>query len=104
MRPNDPRGFSLAWDAIERLWDGTVERARSFAVRQAVVRRVIDELSPDRLQETLTSATPVAPDGGSGVTVARCLRVVLNEEWEHRLYAERDLTALTALTPPHTET
>ena len=23
-----------------------------------------------------------------------CLSVVLNEEWEHRLYAERDLTAL----------
>ncbi len=22
------------------------------------------------------------------------LRIVLNEEWEHRLYAERDLTAL----------
>ncbi len=23
-----------------------------------------------------------------------CLRIVLNEEWEHRLHAERDLTAL----------
>jgi hypothetical protein len=23
-----------------------------------------------------------------------CLRIVLNEEWEHRLYAERDLAAL----------
>jgi hypothetical protein len=23
-----------------------------------------------------------------------CLRIVLNEEWEHRLYAERDLTSL----------
>jgi hypothetical protein len=26
--------------------------------------------------------------------VKECLSVVLNEEWEHRLYAERDLTAL----------
>ncbi len=26
--------------------------------------------------------------------VKECLRIVLNEEWEHRLYAERDLTAL----------
>ena len=24
----------------------------------------------------------------------QCLRIVLNEEWEHRLYAERDLTLL----------
>jgi hypothetical protein len=23
-----------------------------------------------------------------------CLRIVLNEEWEHRLFAERDLTSL----------
>jgi hypothetical protein len=28
------------------------------------------------------------------LTVAQCLRVVLNEEWEHRLYAERDLALL----------
>ncbi len=26
--------------------------------------------------------------------VKECLRIVLNEEWEHRLYTERDLTAL----------
>jgi len=25
-----------------------------------------------------------------------CLLIVLNEEWEHRLYAERDLDALEA--------
>jgi len=29
-----------------------------------------------------------------GLTVEQCLRVVLNEEWEHRLYAERDLAVL----------
>jgi hypothetical protein len=29
--------------------------------------------------------------------VRECLLVVLNEEWEHRLYAERDLEALEAL-------
>lgn len=23
-----------------------------------------------------------------------CLSIVINEEWEHRLYAERDLTSL----------
>jgi hypothetical protein len=26
--------------------------------------------------------------------VRECLLVILNEEWEHRLYAERDLAAL----------
>jgi hypothetical protein len=25
-----------------------------------------------------------------------CLRTILNEEWEHRLYAERDLAVLAA--------
>ncbi|MCW2766648.1 MAG: pentapeptide repeat-containing protein [Nocardioides sp.] len=28
--------------------------------------------------------------------VRECLLIVLNEEWEHRLYAERDLDALEA--------
>lgn len=39
---------------------------------------------------------------GSDVAAARaypvreCLLIILNEEWEHRLYAERDLNALEA--------
>ena len=28
MRPTDPAGFREAWDIVERLWAGTVERAR----------------------------------------------------------------------------
>ena len=28
--------------------------------------------------------------------VRECLLVILNEEWEHRLYSERDLDALEA--------
>jgi hypothetical protein len=28
MRPTDPAGFREAWDVVERLWDGTVARAR----------------------------------------------------------------------------
>jgi uncharacterized protein YjbI with pentapeptide repeats len=31
MRPIDPAGFREAWDIVERLWDGTVARARTFA-------------------------------------------------------------------------
>jgi hypothetical protein len=28
MRPTDPAGFREAWDIVERLWQGTVDRAR----------------------------------------------------------------------------
>lgn len=31
--------------------------------------------------------------------VRECLLCILNEEWEHRLYAERDLAALEARNP-----
>jgi hypothetical protein len=34
------------------------------------------------------------PPESETIAVAHCLSVVINEEWEHRLYAERDLTAL----------
>jgi hypothetical protein len=32
--------------------------------------------------------------------VRDCLLCILNEEWEHRLFAERDLDALEARTSP----
>jgi len=31
---------------------------------------------------------------GGEFPVKECLRIVLKEDWEHRLYAERDLTSL----------
>ncbi len=31
---------------------------------------------------------------GGEFPLKECLRIVLDEEWEHRLYAERDLTSL----------
>ena len=34
MRPTNPAGFREAWDVVERLWAGTVERARGFAPEQ----------------------------------------------------------------------
>jgi DinB family protein len=168
MRPTTPDGFREAWDTVERLWDGTVERARrldpallhesvdgewsfietlrhlSFATgcwvrrailgdpspwdpldlpwdgmadtpgvprdraarptldealalrhsRMATVRDYVDRLTP----AVLASGTqPVDGPGwppARSFPVAECLRVVLNEEWEHRLYAERDLAVL----------
>jgi hypothetical protein len=173
MRPSDPAGFREAWDIVERLWDGTVERARGldpqllhesvdeewsfietlrhlvFATdawvrraalgdsspwdpldlpwdempdtpgiprdrevrpsleevlalrhdRMATVRRVVDALTEDSL------AAHTEPVEGAGwpppesFPVRECLLIVLNEEWHHRLFAERDLDALEAETP-----
>jgi hypothetical protein len=175
MRPTDPAGFRAAWDTVERLWDGTVERARrldpallhesvdgewSFVetlrhlvfatdawIRRAVlgdpapwhpldlpwdempdtpgvprdraarpaldevlalrrdrmstVRRLVDDLTDERLDgHTEPVDAPGWPESRSW-PVRDCLLVVLSEEWEHRLYAERDLAALDrSVRPP----
>ena len=48
--------------------------------------------------ETLAGVTePVDAPGwppARSYPIRTCLLVVLNEEWQHRLYAERDLAAL----------
>ena len=170
MRPADPAGFREAWDILERLWDGTVDRARrlppallhesvdgewsfietlrhlAFATDAWVRRAILGDPSPwdpldlpwDEMPDTpgvprdrdarpsldvvlelrrdrmatvrqviggLTDASlddrtePVEGPGWpppSSFPVRKCLLVTLNEEWEHRLYAERDLSALQA--------
>ena len=171
MRPTDPDGFRQAWDVVERLWGGTVDRARRidpgllnesvddewsfietlrhlvFATdswirrailgepapwdplglpwgeapdmpgvrcdhgarpsldvvlelrrdRMATVRKVIDGLTDESLDDHTAPATgPGWPPESSSFPVRKCLLIILNEEWEHRLYAERDLDALEA--------
>jgi DinB family protein/pentapeptide repeat protein len=171
MRPVDPAGFREAWDVIEGLWAGTVDRARgldaellhqsvdgewtfietlrhlAFATDAWVRRALLGEESPwhpldlpwdgmpdrpeiprdrkarpaldevltlrrDRMmtvreyvdaltEETLAGQTkpleaPGYPEPGESFPVRDCLRNILNEEWEHRRYAERDLDILTA--------
>ena len=168
MRPTDPEGFREAWDILERLWAGTVERARgldaellhqsvdgewsfiktlrhlAFATdawvrrailgdpspwdpldlpwdempdtpgiprdrearptldevlvlrhdRMATVRSVMDDLTEDSLA---AHTEPVEAPGWpppQSFPVRECLLVVLDEEWHHRKYAERDLAAL----------
>jgi hypothetical protein len=39
---------------------------------------------------------PGWPDEGATFPVRECLIVVLDEEWQHRMYAERDLAVLEA--------
>jgi len=67
--------------------------------RMATVRRVIDDLT-----ETTLAADSVPVDAPGwppprSYPVRECLLIVLSEEWEHRLYAERDLAVLEARRP-----
>jgi hypothetical protein len=62
--------------------------------RMNAVRQVIWGLTEESLAEhTAPVEGPGWPEARS-YPVRQCLRVILNEEWEHRLYAERDLNAL----------
>ncbi|TWP35261.1 DinB family protein [Leekyejoonella antrihumi] len=98
--------FDLPWDEAPG-WDGVPwdREARPsleevLAVRhqrQAMVGDVITALTPDQLEETVTQTEPGWPQL-EDFPVAQCLSIVVNEEWHHRLYAERDLDALTAST------
>jgi hypothetical protein len=171
MRPTDPDGYRAAWDRLEELWGGTVERALSLEARSPGVvhervdgewsfvetlrhlvfvtdvwltRALLGEPAPyhplglpheesasdpavpwDRearptLEEVLEArrdrwgrvatvlrdltderlagvTTPVEAPGyppPAAYPVSRCLRAVVGEEWEHRLFAERDLGVL----------
>jgi hypothetical protein len=58
-----------------------------------MVRRVMASLTDEQLASEVTRTEPGWPRA-EGFPLKKCLRIVLNEEWEHRLYAERDLTAL----------
>ena len=167
MRPDDSDGFREAWAILERLWEGTVARARTFpeaalhrsvdaewsfiqtmrhlnfasaawvgrmilgsaspwhpldlpwdeapgwdgvpwerearpsldevltvrGERQTMVRRVLESLTGEQLASEVTRTEPGWPQM-ENFPIKECLRIVLNEEWEHRLYAERDLTSL----------
>ena len=62
--------------------------------RMATVREVIEGLTESSLAgHTQPVEGPGWPPSRS-FEVRECLLVILNEEWEHRLYAERDLDVL----------
>ncbi|MEO8329244.1 MAG: DinB family protein [Candidatus Nanopelagicales bacterium] len=174
MRATDPAGFREAWDIVERLWDGTVARARTFGPellhesvdgewsfietlrhlvfatdawvrrgilgdpapwdpldlpwdempdtpgtprdrearpsldevlalrrdRMTTVRTVVDGLTDESLAaHTKPIDAPGWPPPKS-FPVLEVLQTVLNEEWHHRLFAERDLDALEEKASP----
>ena len=168
MRATDPDGFREAWTVLERLWAGTVERARrlpedqlhervdgewsfvqtlrhlSFATdawvrrallgqpepwhpldlphddmvdsppvprdydarpslaevlalradRMATVRSVVDGLTAEQLDAMTEPVTEPGYPAPESYPVRRVLRTILNEEWLHRQFAERDLAVL----------
>jgi hypothetical protein len=66
--------------------------------RMSTVREVIGGMTDQSLAgHTEPVEGPGWPQSRS-YPVRECLLCILNEEWEHRLYAERDLDALEART------
>jgi hypothetical protein len=64
--------------------------------RMATVRQVIDGLTKTSLDgHTVAVEGPGWPRSRS-YPVRECLLIILNEEWVHRLFAERDLDAVEA--------
>ena len=103
------RGTTSPWHALDLPWDEapgwdgipwdhearpsldevlTVRRER-----QAMVRHVLESLTDKQLAADVTRIEPGWPQM-ENFPVKECLRIVLNEEWQHRLYAERDLDTL----------
>jgi uncharacterized protein YjbI with pentapeptide repeats len=105
-------GDPSPWDPLDLPWDEMLDtpgvprdrdaRPSLDAVlelrrdRMSTVRQVIGNLTDASLDgHTEPVEGPGWPQPRS-YPVRECLLVVLNEEWEHRLYAERDLDALEA--------
>ena len=84
------------WDGIP--WDREARPSLDEVLtvrreRQAMVRHLLESLTDDQLAAEVTRSEPGWPRV-EDFPLKECLRIVLNEEWQHRLYAERDLNAL----------
>jgi len=100
--PWDPRDLpfdtlrDLGWPHDKDVRPTLEEVLRLRADRQATVRRVLTDLTDADLAG---HTAPVAGEGWpppDSYSVAEALGIVVNEEWQHRRYAERDLTVLAS--------
>ncbi|MFI7064323.1 DinB family protein [Kribbella sp. NPDC050124] len=64
------------------------------ADRMATVRTVIAELTDEQLTKMTEPVTEPGYPASDSYQVSECLGCILSEEWEHRMYAERDLAVL----------
>lgn len=103
----DPRPWhplSLPWDQMasrpgvphDRDARPSLDEALQLRLEaMALMRRVVDGLTDEQLDShTEPLVGPGWPDEGETFPVRECLLIVLNEEWWHRMYAERDLAVL----------
>jgi hypothetical protein len=85
---------------IPRACRATVRHGRRSTRFWRFAARGGDRWRGDRAADRRVADRAHRPGGGAGwprpvsYSVRECLLVILNEEWEHRLYAERDLTLL----------
>lgn len=84
------RGFPRDRSARPSL-DEVLEVRRA---RQADVRRVVEGLTEEVLATEHTPPDDASWPPARPFSVKDCLSIVLNEEWWHRTYAERDLAVL----------
>jgi uncharacterized damage-inducible protein DinB len=102
--PSPWHAMSLPWDqmapreGVPHDRDARPPLEAALALRldaMALVRHVVDGLDDEELDRVTDPLVgPGWPDEGSTFVVRECLLIVLNEEWHHRLYAERDLAVL----------
>lgn len=60
----------------------------------ATVRKVLEAMTDERLAGTTDPVLDVGYPESRSFPVRQCLKIILNEEWQHRTYAERDLAVL----------
>jgi hypothetical protein len=73
--------------------DAVLEQRRG---RMSTVRQVIEGLTDESLDRHTEPVDATGWPEPRSYPVRECLLCILNQEWEHRLYAERDLGALDA--------
>ncbi len=102
--PSPWHPLSLPWDqmrptpGVPHDRDARPSLEEALALRRdamGLVRRSVDGLTDGQLAaETAPLVGPGWPPEGESFPVRECLLIVLNEEWWHRQYAERDLAVL----------